>query len=345
MIHLTYSSKIYILTPRNYATGGIELCYQFADYVSQQGIDCYMVFFNGKQELYKDNPVDNYRRYSHIKGINHIEDSVKNLLILPESFPTFLKSFNSIQIAFWWMSVDNYFSRASFQEYFLFNLKCKRYRRALSAIKHFRERPKTSFLKLMKKNETRIVHLYQSEYANIFLKSHDIYNTLPLGDYINTDLLSDEIDISHKENIILYNPKKGYSFTKKVIRVLPEYKFIALKGFANSQLHELYKKAKVYIDFGNHPGKDRIPREAAMGGCCVVVGKEGSAKYFEDVPISEIYKFEKNNLNLPKIRNIIVDLIVNYEKRVGDFSFYRKRIMREKKEFYDEIDNFLQFIQ
>ncbi len=345
MIHLTHSSKIYILTPRNYATGGIELCYQFADYVSQQGIDCYMVFFDGQQDLYADNPIDNYRKYTHIKGAIFIDDSVENLLVIPEGFPYFLRNFNNIQIAFWWMSVDNYFSRASIQECFVFNFKCKRYRSALSIIRHCKERSKMSFLKLMKKNEARMVHLYQSEYANVFLKSNGIYNTLPLGDYINSDLLSNDVDILQKENIILYNPRKGYAFTKKVIRVLPEYKFIALKGFTNSQLHELYKKAKVYIDFGNHPGKDRIPREAAMGGCCVVVGKEGSAKYFEDVPVSEEYKFEKNDSNLPKIRNIIVDLIVNYEKRIDDFSFYRKRIASEKKDFYYEIDNFLQFLQ
>lgn len=28
------------------------------------------------------------------------------------------------------------------------------------------------------------------------------------------------------------------------------------------------RKAKVYIDFGFHPGKDRIPREAVMCGAC-----------------------------------------------------------------------------
>jgi len=55
---------------------------------------------------------------------------------------------------------------------------------------------------------------------------------------------------------------------------------------------KLLQKAKVYIDFDYHPRKDRLPREAAILGCCVITRKRGSAKFFEDVPIPDEYKFE-----------------------------------------------------
>lgn len=53
-------------------------------------------------------------------------------------------------------------------------------------------------------------------------------------------------------------------------------------------------KSKVYIDFGNHPGKDRIPREAAISGCIVITGKRGAAAFAEDVCIPETYKFDES---------------------------------------------------
>ena len=33
---------------------------------------------------------------------------------------------------------------------------------------------------------------------------------------------------------------------------------------------------QVYIDFGHHPGQDRLPREAVQCGCVVITGTRGS---------------------------------------------------------------------
>lgn len=88
----------------------------------------------------------------------------------------------------------------------------------------------------------------------------------------------------------MYNPIKGYKYSKKIIKNLSKnknIKFIALKGMTVAEIREISKKAKVYIDFGHHPGKDRIPRETAILGCIVIVGKRGSARYKEDISIND----------------------------------------------------------
>ena len=59
------------------------------------------------------------------------------------------------------------------------------------------------------------------------------------------------------------------------------------------QVQAMLKKAKVYIDFGGHPGMDRIPREAALAGCIVVTNREGSAAFRQDVPIPSQYKIQR----------------------------------------------------
>jgi hypothetical protein len=100
---------------------------------------------------------------------------------------------------------------------------------------------------------------------------------------------------------------------------------------------KLLQKAKVYIDFGHHPGKDRLPREAAILGCCVITGKRGSAKFFEDVPIPDEYKFEDKEESIPEIIDKIKDCFENYEERYKDFEYYRQFIKNEPQKFIEDL--------
>ena len=99
----------------------------------------------------------------------------------------------------------------------------------------------------------------------------------------------------------------------------------------------LLKKTKVYIDFGNHPGKDRIPREAAILGCCVITNRKGSANYQKDIPIYQRYKVSENT-DIPEIVDIIKDCLKNYKLRYKNFDNYRKVIKKEYKKFIKDAD-------
>ena len=97
-------------------------------------------------------------------------------------------------------------------------------------------------------------------------------------------------------------------------------------------------ESKVYIDFGNHPGKDRIPREAAISGCCIITGKRGSAKYKDDVYIEDEFKFNDSEENIDSIISKINYLIENYENETKKFDLYRDRISKEEIVFEKDID-------
>ena len=79
------------------------------------------------------------------------------------------------------------------------------------------------------------------------------------------------------------------------------------------EVQELFKKSKVYIDFGYHPGKDRIPREAAVNDCCIITNREGSAKNNIDIPIFDKYKFSEPIKDQTKIFELISDIFANYK--------------------------------
>jgi len=180
-------------------------------------------------------------------------------------------------------------------------------------------------------------HLVQSEYAKDFLASHDI-DSIPLSDYLNEAHFSNKQDNLDRKNQVLFNPKKGYQVTSKLIKSFPDIKFIPLQNMSPQEVASILRESKVYIDFGSHPGKDRFPREAAMAGCCVVTGKRGSAKNKVDIAIPEKYKLNEKSFSfISKFEVIVKEIFNDYENSFNDFTLYRDRISKEKGLFDKQV--------
>jgi hypothetical protein len=338
-------NNVYIVCPANFQTGGTELCHQFADYLNTRNYNCYLVYTDGQNFIEAEVP-KGFRKYN-IKTKASIEDSLNNFLILPEASLVLAKKFTKLKLIFWWMSFDNYFNNSSRLDNIKFFIK------GLFPLKLFLIRMYiiksnlTLGFKSIKKIEiNRIIHVYQSKYASLELHKQDINNQLPLSDYINLEFVEyykENINKENKKNdIVLYNPVKGINITNKLIKALPTIQFIPLQGLSRDELNSLFRTSKVYIDFGNHPGKDRLPREACINGCSIIVGRNGSAKYFEDVPILEKYKFYNDQIN--EIKECILSIFDNFEESSNDFKFFRNNILKEKELFYKEIDHLIDYM-
>ena len=65
---------------------------------------------------------------------------------------------------------------------------------------------------------------------------------------------------------------------------------IELKGFTSKEIIRIFQKTKLYIDFGYHPGKDKMPREAVLFNNCVITNLKGSAYNKFDIPINKQFK-------------------------------------------------------
>jgi hypothetical protein len=334
MINVNRDSNIYILCPANYETGGTELAHQLVDFLIAKNRNAFIVYLVNN-DFQMANVPQGFRKYN-INVASEPIDDINNILILPESFLFFGKKFQKIQLIFWWMSIDNYYSLAPLWEFFKLNgLKNTLY---LAKVRYKMKQSLLSGMsfKDINKFENRILHVYQSTYAKYTLLNNNVNYLLPLSDYINTEfLIGQDLNIK-KQDIILFNPAKGLKFTKKIIKLLPNYRFVALEKLTRSELSEYLKISKLYIDFGNHPGKDRLPREAVLNNCCLIVGKKGSAKFFEDIAIPSKYKFDEKDIDL--IIEAIKDIVLNYDSIKNDFIFYRNRILLEKEKFHSEIE-------
>lgn len=330
-------NKIYVLAPYKYTTGGIELAHQLVDYLRNKNEDAYIVYVSNQEISEQQTITRSYSLYN-VKTTKFIEDNPNNIIVLPEIYFDFILRFKYIQIGCWWMSVNNYYKCTNLLDELRFEKniinRCK-------IIKHTIFDNSYKFknsIKLLRKEEHRIVHFYQSHYAQYHLYSLGMSKVLPLSDYINSEFINEKNNIK-KENIILYNPKKGLKFTQKIISNMSEFNFIPLQGFNRNDLNNIFDRAKLYIDFGEFPGKDRLPREAAIHRCCIISGKNGASFFYEDLPIKEIYKFDTTSRNINRISQRIKEVLSNYDDCVDDFEDYRRIIQREKMIFYNEIEN------
>lgn len=301
--------KVYIMVPANVATGGVEDTYQLAyDLRELYPVDV-LLYYPSFSERH---PVpDSYAHYN-LPYTYEIEDSKNNIFIIPETSTTRFDKLKKIRKVIWWLSVDNYYLS---YDYFLQSKWKGKLNRWLW--KH--DLPFVFFNEDLKKIK---LHLAQSYYALSHLRSKGIEAKM-LPDHINQEFL--DYKPTEKKNIVAYNPKKGFAFTKKLIEASPDITFVPIINMKREQVVELLKSAKVYIDFGNHPGRDKIPREAAILGCCVITNKRGSAGFWEDVPIP----FKTTDIQF--IRDVIKYYFDCYELGTKDFDLYRRRIRNERE--------------
>ena len=179
-------------------------------------------------------------------------------------------------------------------------------------------------------------HLFQSNYAMIRLGNLGFNGNL-LSDYLSIDHNNVNLDFKNKENIVLYNGSKSSLMASRLLMLNPRLNLIAIRGFDKIQLIKLFEKAKVYIDFGPHPGKDRLPREAVLKGCVVITNTRGSAGNELDVPIIEKYKIK--NEDPATVNQLINEIFKDYKSNIINFSNYINIIQNEEKVFNCEINN------
>lgn len=329
--------KIYVMAPYHFTSGGPELSHQLVDYLRNNGRDAYIIYNRGKVIEAKDLEVTReYNKYN-IKVAGDIEDSSSNVLVLPETCMNFIPKYVHIQICIWWMSVDNAFRfNSSFIDSFKLQTSIIGKLHVLRCFKAFEN---NYSMEKLKHEDYRLTHFYQSTYAQQFLYKQNFSRIIRLSDYINSEIIDNVDPTTNKENIILYNPCKGLNYTEKLMTQMPQYKFIPLRGLKRKELNKIFDRAKIYIDFGDFPGKDRLPREAVIHNCCLITGKFGASRYFEDLPIPDRYKFDMTKVNYESIKTRIDEIFNNYEKCIIDFAFMQECIKQEKEKFFEEIDN------
>jgi hypothetical protein len=300
MLTIHPDTTIYVFCPAHIVTGGIEAVHQLVDQLRTFGHNARIVPLPAVA-----NPLlIQYRNYD-VAFADTVDDDYRNVLIATEVNPGQLNRYSRIQKAVWWLSVDNH--EASSDRFDFHNP-------ANGAVSHF----------------------VQSAYARQFLQHKGVEHIHDLSDYLHRDYLRD-LHLP-KNDTVLYTPVKGSEdLLRPLIHADRSLQWLPLKGMIRKQHAQTLRQGKVYVDFGSHPGKDRQPREAAVNGCCVLVGLRGSATFPEDLPIPESYKFAIPDLQGDAVLSTIRDCLAHHAKRRKDFDDYAATIRGEEERFGEEV--------
>ncbi len=312
--------RIFIYCPAGYTSGGPEALHQLAHKARQKGFEASIVYYPENQPHTVPEPYVSY----NVKVAPRAVDDTDSVVVVPEVATGMLWKFKKASRIVWWLSIDNYFNR-----------RVKRgWRKRLKD--HFRGSRDFDF-----RSYPRLYHAAQSVYAREFLENRGIRDVFMLTDYLRKEYVDHALHAlgNERSNVVAYNPLKGFEFTERLIQTATcDARWTPIRNMTPAEVRELLSRAKAYIDFGTHPGRDRLPREAAVSGCCVVTGLQGSAGNPLDVPVPDKYKFNENDESVfSKVDSVLADILSNYQDRVADFEEYRRQIVMQEKSFEDEV--------
>lgn len=263
------SKPIYILCLQNVRTGGPEAIHQLSDALIEQGFQARMVYYDWNQIAAleqsapqsgyyfgaRSNEIEEYARYkvSIADGVPNVPEVI---VVLPETLCHLAPKFDKATVLIWWLSVDNGFG-------------------ALSRVNlnHLRAR--------------NVRHAYQSRYAERFIKSLGLAIAGALSDY-TADLrpYAPLLPFSERPKLVLFNTNHKVvadwrAIVAEVWKLDPEIECIPVGG-TRQGIAAMFARARVYVDLGTFPGKDRMPREAAMMGCIPLVDVCGAGLEYGD---------------------------------------------------------------
>lgn len=332
-VKLDEDTILYICCPANSATGGPEALHQLGYHLNLLGFKAVMFYYSVTAGV---DPVNQLYKKYNVPYVNIFEDNPSNYLLLPETHlsPLFEKDKQNIRKIIWWLSVTNY------------HISLHNVIKALQHKKLFKLRLALNMFDIPTINTIRkknIIHIRHSCFSANFLKSNGINPIGKISDYMNSTFFDSYDRLIQKEDIIIYNPVKNGAFLDKIIKETPQFNWKGIKNMLPEEVAYWLNKSKVYVDFGFHPGKERMPREASIMRCCVIVGKVGSANFEEDMPINDQYKFNIDNNEIPSIIKQIQNCLENYHTNIRNFDAYRETLINEEEIFINDIKTIFTF--
>lgn len=289
------SMEILVVCPANCATGGPEALHEFASELNKvSGVHARLWYWDIKS----DPPTpEEYRSYG-CEYVTEMPAGFTGAIVVPEIWANRILEYTGCARAIYWLGLDAYAGWTPAAE-------------------------RGAFLE-----DEKILHIAQSEYAYDFLKKLKVKRLIRCTDTLNDDFY-EEFEEQERKDVVLYNPAKATQFQYRLMSECSGIEFKPITGMTRQQVIEAMRHAKLYLDFGRFPGRERMPREAALCGCCLITSKIGSADYEEDFTHS--YKFDSKDEHIWAIVNRIHYVLKNYETCRKDFKQFRVQLGVEKR--------------
>jgi hypothetical protein len=326
-------SRVLVVCPGNAVTAGPQALHQLVAELNKLGQPAAIVYHPFDKVFETPEP---YRK--HGAPVARYAQEAGTLIIFPEIFTTLALRTAPADAAIWWLSVNNFTGERYGNpwrdrlRYWKYVAKGRAPLGGVKALAHLR-------------------HFAQCEYSRQFLAANGItgeplYDNIPV--YTEPEYLARlpaMLANAKRADRILYNPLKGAPVTALLMAAYPKWDWRPLRGLNREQLADAFLGAKLYVDFGHHPGKDRLPREAAIHGCCVIVARHGSAANDVDVPIPERFKLDVKAAGfVDGFGAVAGEIMGDFDTFAVEFSHYRETIAQELETFRRNIRKAFGFV-
>jgi hypothetical protein len=315
-------------------TGGPEALHQLGYQIAAHGGKARMVYYDfpviaeGAALRCEGGPyplVEHFAQYRP-QALRETILGPDTLVVFPEPLSATAVNFGGggCQRALWWLSVDNALQGNP-------GLLNEEYRHTF-----FENRS--------------LFHLYQSDYARAVLTHHKAQQCFALSDYTDPQFIyrslmtANDASPAARNDSVCFFPNKGRQLAERFIAdsgsLRRPAEFLAIRDMTKAQVRDALFHARVYIDFGHHPGKDRVPREAAIAGAIVLLHAMGAANHFSDHPLPPEYHFTQDDVLSGRLHQRLDDILSDPETHFAAQQFYRQTILLEKELFDLQVRSF-----
>ena len=179
------------------------------------------------------------------------------------------------------------------------------------------------------------LHLCQSRYAFEHVQKNLSFEPMMLTDWVDV-LPVDTVRLPR----VAVNPAKDAGMLRYFVES-KKFDVAELRGMDKIGVSAALHGSRMYVDFGNHPGRDRLPREAALAGCTVLSTYLGAACYWDDMPLPNHYKFD----TLDELTGKVEEELDHYDHyRSASQIGYESWVKKNRADFESEVDSLLSIL-
>ena len=316
-------------------TGGPEALHQLGRQIARHGGNAHMVYYSPFSRTdvdgdilrchAEDSPMPAHFAQYKPRVLKEARLGPDTMIVMPEPLSRLAGARDArYRRGLWWLSLDNALPQNP-------DLLNEAYRRDFYA-------------------DTGLVHFYQSDYTRAFVQGAAAARFHALSDYTDPDFVhrsqiaSENPPIAERRAIVCFFPNKGAERAARFIEgqaaLNHAVEFVPIRDMTKAQVRDTLFGAQIYIDFGHHPGKDRVPREAAIAGAVVLLHVAGAARHYADHPLPAEYLFTEEDLDSGRLHTRIDTILADIGAHHAAQRFYRDAILHEYERFDLEVRSF-----
>ena len=263
-----------------------------------------------------------------------IEDA-KDVLVLTSEFSFIdLKGIKNAALAVWWLSFEN---SVPYHVHRLRNLRLRSAVRSQLMRKKILSGEYGQYLRAVRVRRKRAIHFANSYHAKHLMNTRF---------HLHADMLAAPAQVLASAHVVQkqarqvsYNPAKG---GEKRVQALssqrPDLVFVPISGLNPTEVTRTLAESSIYLDLGYFPGKDRLPREAALLGVPVVVANLGAARFDEDYRLASWQRIDVHSDAWERdTLNAIDRVLRNPSQARQDQRPFERQVASEASRFTDQV--------